>query len=222
MNKTVIVLAPLLAAFSMTATAQEMCIKGGYPAQVNGLTCQSRYFALALGHLAPTVFSIGSVNELTALETNIRNAITKLESNPDKVTHGIWKKAIENYTSNNFTLIETPVGSYDELVRKLAEMVGWSVNLDRPTPPSLPIQTKRLPGLSINRIAGQTYQGGHVVAVLSVDLLTHKLVVANSWQKDTNNKPLHEGHVVLTDDLVLKNFGSAQRPEYHIYEIASK
>lgn len=100
-------------------------------------------------------------------------------------------------------------------------MTGWSINLDEPTPPSFPIQTKRIPGISIKEIAGQTYDG-HVVAVLSVDLLTRRLVIANSWQKDSDNKPLREGHVILTDDIVVKNFGSPQKPAFLVYEIVRK
>lgn len=61
MHRKVVALAFLLATFSMAATTQEMCLKEGYPAQVNSLTCQSRYLALALGHLAPSVFPIDSV-----------------------------------------------------------------------------------------------------------------------------------------------------------------
>lgn len=104
MNKGIAVLALLFGVIPAGTHGQEMCIKGGYPAQISPLTCQSRFFALALGHLEPQLFPITDPDKLTKLEADIRDAITKIQPDPKKITHETWKKATEEHTSNNFTL----------------------------------------------------------------------------------------------------------------------
>lgn len=183
-----------------------------YPVQAGPSTCQARFVALALGVSKPKLFPNESADELARLEKSIRSEIEAqarlskhyCPKNPLLLcpSHADWRQAVRIATSAQFEFVEHSVQSKAELLSRLAELTAWTI-------PSVPFTVSSIPatrvvGVSVLEIDGQVYPEGHVVAVLGVDLISQKLLVANSWQK-ADNLPLFQGYVGAVSNITFKH-----------------
>lgn len=218
-------------AFCFTSSAlvgQEMCVLSGYPAQDTTSSCQSRFMAMGMGHRAPHLFPVTTALELQSLEQTVRAKLKEIAAGHGRTepVHTDWQETVTELSSNNLKMTIAEFSSESALRSKLADLVGWTIGGKQPPPVTYPMQAKNLVGVSVHRIGDDLYPApdkSHVVVVLSVDLLSGELVIANSWRKDAAGKAIREGHVVQTNEIEFKNFCPGQAKTcLRLYWIESK
>jgi hypothetical protein len=182
------------------------------PPQSNLKSCQSNFLAVSLALLKQTVLL--NNNDFTALEQKIRAKIESIASG--EPTHQDWKKAVEEFTNQEYTLSLVYKNSEEAALKEIgdtlaagAPVVGTSVN-----------------GIFDTKTGSvATYGYGHVVSIFDAAVASspQKLTIFNSCTDRSGKLCFLAGTTeVSSAAIIFKPFTIGGSQKYGVYAIKKK